>query len=65
MGWFLDTLLGYVMTHVVDVEYRRLKNLLGIQPLGRVERMVQALEKVVYFTGHWEVESCSGSDNWT
>lgn len=25
MGWFLDTLLGYVMTDVVDVEYRRLK----------------------------------------
>jgi gamma-tubulin complex component 4 len=29
MGWFLDTLLGYVMTHVVDVEFRRLKELLG------------------------------------
>lgn len=29
MGWFLDTLLGYVMTHVVDVEFRRLKDLLG------------------------------------
>ena len=24
MGWFLDTLLGYVMTDVVDVEFRRL-----------------------------------------
>jgi hypothetical protein len=29
MGWFLDTLIGYVMTHVVDVEFRRLKELLG------------------------------------
>ena len=26
MGWFLDTLLGYVMTDVVDVEFRRLKH---------------------------------------
>jgi hypothetical protein len=35
MGWFLDTLLGYVMTHVVDVEYRRLKNLLGDPAAGK------------------------------
>ncbi|EIW87008.1 gamma-tubulin ring complex protein [Coniophora puteana RWD-64-598 SS2] len=28
MGWFLDTLLGYVMIDVVDVEHRRLKDLL-------------------------------------
>ncbi|PCH34048.1 hypothetical protein WOLCODRAFT_87225 [Wolfiporia cocos MD-104 SS10] len=28
MSWFLDTLLGYVMTDVVDVEFRRLKRLL-------------------------------------
>lgn len=33
MGWFLDTLLGYVMTHVVDVEFKRLKDLLG-KPSG-------------------------------
>ena len=31
MNWFLDTLLGYVMADVVDVEFRRLKNML----LGR------------------------------
>jgi gamma-tubulin complex component 4 len=35
MGWFLDTLLGYVMTHVVDVEFRRLKDLLGKSGAGR------------------------------
>jgi hypothetical protein len=29
MGWFLDTLLGYVMVDVVDVEFVRLKNMLG------------------------------------
>lgn len=29
MGWFLDTVLSYVMTDVVDVEFRRLKGLLG------------------------------------
>jgi gamma-tubulin complex component 4 len=29
MGWFLDTLLGYVMTDVVDVEFRRLKDQLA------------------------------------
>ncbi|KIJ22052.1 hypothetical protein PAXINDRAFT_174014 [Paxillus involutus ATCC 200175] len=29
MGWFLDSLLGYVMVDVVDVEFRRLKDLLS------------------------------------
>jgi hypothetical protein len=29
MGWFLDTLLGYVMMDVVDTEFRKLKELLG------------------------------------
>lgn len=29
MGWFLDTLLGYIMTDVVDVEFRKLKGTLG------------------------------------
>lgn len=29
MGWFLDTLLGYIMTDVVDVEFRKLKEQLG------------------------------------
>jgi gamma-tubulin complex component 4 len=28
MSWFLDTILGYIMTDVVDVEFRRLKTLL-------------------------------------
>lgn len=28
MGWFLDTLFGYVMMDVVDVEFRKLKELL-------------------------------------
>ena len=34
MSWFLDTLLGYVMTDVVDVEFRRLKALLAGKPTG-------------------------------
>jgi hypothetical protein len=29
IGWFLDTLLGYIMTDVVDVEFRKLKETLG------------------------------------
>jgi hypothetical protein len=29
MGWFLDTLLGYMMTDVVDVEFRKLKERLS------------------------------------
>jgi hypothetical protein len=37
MGWFLDTLLGYVMTHVVDIEFRRLKELLG-KPGGGITK---------------------------
>ncbi|KAG6881711.1 hypothetical protein C0992_000375, partial [Termitomyces sp. T32_za158] len=28
MEWFLDTLLGYLMTDVIDVEFRKLKELL-------------------------------------
>lgn len=28
MSWFLDTLLGYVMMDVVDVEFRKLKEIL-------------------------------------
>ncbi|KZT08538.1 uncharacterized protein LAESUDRAFT_696577 [Laetiporus sulphureus 93-53] len=28
MSWFLDTLLGYVMTDVIDVEFRKLKDTL-------------------------------------
>ncbi|KAI0697591.1 gamma-tubulin complex component protein [Cytidiella melzeri] len=39
MTWFLGTVLEYVMTDVIDVEFRRLKNLLldktGAKPLGR------------------------------
>ncbi|KAI9068692.1 gamma-tubulin ring complex protein [Trametes sanguinea] len=38
MNWFLDTLLGYVMTDVIDVEFRRMKALLlgrPAAPLGR------------------------------
>lgn len=37
MNWFLDTLLGYVMTDVIDVEFRRLKALLSNRPtpIGR------------------------------
>jgi gamma-tubulin complex component 4 len=34
MGWFLDTLLGYVMTDVVDVEFRRLIDQLGKSGFG-------------------------------
>lgn len=39
MTWFLDTLMGYVMTDVIDVEFRRLKSLLldktGAASIGR------------------------------
>jgi len=31
MSWFLDTLLAYIMTDVIDVEFRKLKSLLGIK----------------------------------
>ncbi|KAF8913147.1 gamma-tubulin ring complex protein [Gymnopilus junonius] len=34
MSWFLDTLLGYVMMDVIDVEYRKLKDLLDKQRQG-------------------------------
>ncbi|KAJ8588402.1 hypothetical protein M405DRAFT_793161 [Rhizopogon salebrosus TDB-379] len=37
MGWFLDTLLGYVMVDVIDVEFRRLKDLLDDPNRGRAE----------------------------
>ncbi|KAL4267957.1 Spindle pole body component [Pleurotus pulmonarius] len=35
MGWFLDTLLAYVMTDVVDTEYRQLKSLLGKEGMSQ------------------------------
>ncbi|PIL31429.1 hypothetical protein GSI_06130 [Ganoderma sinense ZZ0214-1] len=40
MNWFLDTLLGYVMTDVVDVEFRRLKSLLSSRPAGGIGRQM-------------------------
>lgn len=39
MGWFLDTLLGYVMVDVIDVEFRRLKDLLDDPSRGRAENV--------------------------
>ncbi len=40
MNWFLDTLLGYVMTDVVDVEFRRMKALLLGRPAGGIGRQM-------------------------
>ncbi|KAG6337070.1 hypothetical protein ID866_2023 [Astraeus odoratus] len=37
MGWFLDTLLEYVMVDVVDREFRRLKDLINEPPRTRSE----------------------------
>lgn len=37
MGWFLDSLLGYVMVDVVDVEFRRFRELLNKPPRARSE----------------------------
>ncbi|KAF8167600.1 gamma-tubulin ring complex protein [Crassisporium funariophilum] len=34
MSWFLDTILGYMMMDVVDVEFRKLKGLLDRQGTG-------------------------------
>ncbi|KZT74942.1 hypothetical protein DAEQUDRAFT_659501 [Daedalea quercina L-15889] len=38
MSWFLDTLLGYVMTDVIDVEFRRLKRILLEKTSGTVRQ---------------------------
>ncbi|KAF8973469.1 gamma-tubulin complex component protein, partial [Flammula alnicola] len=46
MGWFLDTLLGYVMMDVVDVEFRKLKGMLDKQ---RTE--LQSLKPSIQNTG--------------
>ncbi|KAI1793171.1 gamma-tubulin ring complex protein [Ganoderma leucocontextum] len=40
MNWFLDTLLGYIMTDVVDVEFRRLKSLLSGRPTDGIGRQM-------------------------
>ncbi|KAH9858357.1 gamma-tubulin ring complex protein [Lenzites betulinus] len=40
MNWFLDTLLGYVMTDVMDVEFRRMKALLLGRPAGGIGRQM-------------------------
>ncbi|KAH7930585.1 hypothetical protein BV22DRAFT_1139635 [Leucogyrophana mollusca] len=39
MGWFLDSLLGYVMVDVIDVEFRRLKDLLNTSGRARSESL--------------------------
>ncbi|KAJ7110068.1 gamma-tubulin ring complex protein [Mycena epipterygia] len=43
MGWFLDTLLGYVLTDVVDVEFVRLREMLGrgrgVHPSGSLQSL--------------------------
>ncbi|KAJ6604795.1 gamma-tubulin ring complex protein [Mycena vulgaris] len=43
MGWFLDTLLGYVMTDVLEVEFVRLKEMLGrgggVHPSGSLQSL--------------------------
>lgn len=55
MNWFLDTLLGYVMTDVVDVEFRRLKSLLLGRPSGGVGRQISASSSgAALGTGHGE-----------
>lgn len=53
MSWFLDTLLGYVMTDVIDVEFRRLKTqLAGKSP---------ATHKQTGSQSHGDLASASGS----
>jgi len=48
MGWFLDTLLEYVMMDVVDTEYRKLKEMLSKEgtsaesPSGKLESSTSA-----------------------
>lgn len=48
MGWFLDTLLGYVMTDVVDVEFGKMKELLG---KGSGEASTKSALEVPQITG--------------
>ena len=40
MNWFLDTLMGYIMTDVVDVEFGRHKSLLSGRPTGGIGRQM-------------------------
>jgi hypothetical protein len=40
MQWFLDTLLGYIMMDVVDVEFGKLKELLSRRKLADVDSTV-------------------------
>ncbi|KAJ7070894.1 gamma-tubulin ring complex protein [Mycena amicta] len=45
MGWFLDTLSGYLQNDVIDLEFRRLKELLGgkrstVNPSGSLQSVV-------------------------
>lgn len=44
MSWFLDTLLGYVMMDVVDVEFRKLKEILGKHREGLQASKLTALK---------------------
>lgn len=42
MEWFLDTLLGYLMTDVIDVEFRKLKELLVQKVPAAVDTLPEA-----------------------
>lgn len=64
MGWFLDTLLGYVMMDVVDVEFQRLKKLLGKggdSVMGSVPPSSASLQSLGA-TSHFPTSNSTGSN---
>ncbi|KAJ7161434.1 gamma-tubulin ring complex protein [Mycena crocata] len=67
MGWFLDTVLGYVMIDVVDVEFHKLKEMLGrgrginssgsLQSLGSTQLPATTSAASIASTGHLDFTS--------
>ncbi|KAI9570287.1 Spc98 family-domain-containing protein [Boletus coccyginus] len=56
MGWFLDSLLGYVMVDVVDVEFRRFRELLNKPQRARSESVGQTGSKASQNAGGVDAE---------
>jgi len=56
MGWFLDSLLGYVMVDVVDVEFRRFRELLNKPQRARSESVGQMESKASQNAGGVDAE---------
>ncbi|KAF8640878.1 hypothetical protein AX17_000526 [Amanita inopinata Kibby_2008] len=65
MGWFLDTLLGYVMMDVIDSEFAKLKELLGKGSLRPSTNGTGDAQDGSHWHGSWHAPENTGSLDFT